>query len=89
MKIGEKVRIIAVPESVVDVPGFATRSILCQCIGKVFRVAGFQGELLAIDVGALNGKAPYLETIWIEPSCVEAADDRADVAHADGTFPSE
>ncbi len=71
MHIGQNVRIIAVPDSVVDEPGFLTRSILIQCIGKVFPIMGFQGELLAIDVGEILGKASYLETIYVEPACVE------------------
>ena len=63
LHIGQNVRIITVPESVVDAPGFPARSILIQCIGKVFPIMGFQGELLAIDVGEVTGKASYLETI--------------------------
>jgi hypothetical protein len=71
MQIGQYVRIITVPESAVDTPGFPTRSILIQCVGKVFPIMDFQGELLAIDVGEITGKASYLETIYIEPASVE------------------
>jgi hypothetical protein len=76
MQIGQNVRITAIPESVVDAPGFPTRSILSRCIGKVFPVRGFQGDLLAIDVGEVLGKASYLETIYVEAACVEEVSGR-------------
>jgi hypothetical protein len=81
MRIGEHVRIVKVPEDVVDQPGFPTRTLLGRCLGKIFPVTGVQkliddkgnpkGELLALDVGAVDGAASYLETVFIEPSCVE------------------
>jgi len=46
-----------------------------QCLGKIFTVMDLHGELLALDVGEVTGKEAYLETIYIEPSCVEAVHD--------------
>jgi hypothetical protein len=81
MRIGQRVRVVRVPENVVDQPEFPTRTLLTQCLGKIFPVMDVQllfdekgnlkAELLALDVGAVNGKAAYLETAFIEPSCVE------------------
>jgi hypothetical protein len=81
MRIGQRVRIVRVPENVVDQPKFPTKTLLTQCLGKIFPVMDVQllfdekgnlkAELLALDVGAVNGKASYLETVLIEPSCVE------------------
>ena len=42
-----------------------------RCLGEIFPGMEFDGDLLALDVGEINGLAPYLETIYIEPSCVE------------------
>jgi hypothetical protein len=36
--------------------------------------SNLKDELLALAVGAVNGKASYLETVLIEPSCVEVVD---------------
>jgi hypothetical protein len=52
-----------------------------RCLGKIFPIACVQkliddagnpsGELLGLDVGHLSGVASHLETVFIEPSCVE------------------
>ena len=54
--------------------------LLTRCLGTIFPVMDVQllfdekgnlkGELLALDVGAVNVKAAYLETVFIEPSCI-------------------
>ena len=62
-----------------DDPEFKTRTLLQQCLGKVFSVAGFQGKLLALDVGEVVGKASHLETVYIEPTCVELVPDAIEV----------
>jgi hypothetical protein len=81
MRIGQRVRVVRVPENVVDQPEFPTRTLLTHCLGKIFPVMDVQllfdekgnlkAELLALDIGAVNGKAAYLETVFIEPSCAE------------------
>jgi hypothetical protein len=71
MEIGQQVRIIKVPDGVEDGPEFKTKTLIERCLGEIFPVMGFNGDLLALDVGELNGLAPYLETVYIEPSCVE------------------
>ena len=71
MRIGQSVRVVAIPQDVVDTPEFPMRSILEQCIGKVFPVMELRGELLALDVEEMSGKESYMETIYIEQVCVE------------------
>ena len=71
MGIGERVRVIKVPEGLQDEPELKTKMLFERCLGEIFPVMGFDGDLLALDVGEINGLAPYLETIYIEPSCVE------------------
>ena len=69
--IGQTIRILRVPDGVLDTEGFPTRTMLTRCLGKVFPVMDLQGEFLGIDVGELNGKKSFMETIYIEPECVE------------------
>jgi hypothetical protein len=85
MRVGQRVRIVRVPENVVDQPEFPTRTLLTKCLGKIFLVIDVQSlydeegnpkdELLALDVGAINGRPSYLETVFIEPSCVEVVNE--------------
>ena len=69
--VGQKIRILRVPDGVVDTEDFPTLTMLTRCVGKIFPVMDLQGEFLAIDVGELNGKPSFMETIYIEPECVE------------------
>jgi hypothetical protein len=69
---GDLIRVIKVPDSVKDSEEFKTRTILELCLGRVFTVMGFHRGFIQIDVGEVIGKASYLESIWIEPDCVEA-----------------
>ena len=71
MKIGQRVRVVSVPDGLEDDPELKTKSLFERCLGMTFPIAGFNGDLLALDVGELSGVAPYLETIYIEPSHVE------------------
>jgi hypothetical protein len=66
MRIGQRVRIVRVPENVIDQPEFPTRTLLTKCLGRISPVKDVQllydekgklkDELLALDVGAVNGK---------------------------------
>ena len=71
MKEGDLIRIIKVPASVQDSEAFKTRSTLEKCVDRVFPIIGFQEGLIQIDVGELSGRRACMESIWIEPDCVE------------------
>jgi hypothetical protein len=72
MKEGDLVRVVRVPAAVADSEQFKTRSILERCVGRSFPVMGFNMEgMIQIDVGELVGKPSYMQSIWIEPDCVE------------------
>ena len=71
MEIGERVRVVKVPGGLQDGPELKTKTLFERCLGQIFPIMGFDGDLLALDVGEINGLAPYLETLYIEPSCVE------------------
>jgi hypothetical protein len=69
--VGQQVRFTAIPEGITDSPAFKTRTLMELCLGRVFSVAEISHGLLALDVGEVLGKASYLETIYVEPACVE------------------
>ena len=60
MEIGERVRVIKVPDGLQDGPELKTKMLFERCLGEIFPVMGFDGDLLALDVGEINGLAPYL-----------------------------
>jgi len=81
MKVGDKIRLVRVPQAVKDDGKFRTRTILTECLGHIFTLRGFQGEdgmaqvsrgrncWLELEMGeAIPGS---LDTIWVEPDCVE------------------
>lgn len=72
LKKGDMVRVMRVPDRVEDCERFQTRSTLQRCIGRVFPVMGFNDYgMIQIDVGEVLGKPSYMESIWLEPECVE------------------
>lgn len=72
MKKGNLVRVIRVPDTVQDSESFKTRSTLERCVGHIFPIMGFNEHgMIQIDIGEVVGKPSYLESIWIEPGCLE------------------
>jgi hypothetical protein len=57
MKGGDLIRVIKVPDSVRDSEDFKTRSILENCVGRVFPIMGFREGFIQIDVGEVNSKS--------------------------------
>ena len=77
MKIGDKVRLTRIPPSVHGDEEMRTRELFEECLGQTFTVAGLETveglayQLVRLDVGHAIGKAPYLETIWVEPEYLQ------------------
>jgi len=72
MREGDLIRVIRVPDRVEDTAEFKTRSTLGRCLGRVFPIMGFnEYGMIQIDVGEVVGRHSYMESIWIEPECVE------------------
>lgn len=74
MKTGDRVRIVAIPDELPPDGGpgdLETSRLFQRCLGRVFVVAGFN-ELghAELEVGEVNGRAAYMESIWIEPHCL-------------------
>jgi len=70
MKIGDKVKVVTI-RCRLPTDEMHTRSLFELCVGRVFPIVGFQGDLLELEVGDLRNKEPYMDSIWIEPERVE------------------
>jgi len=68
---------MGIPPDVKDIEGLETRALFEKCLGKTFPIAGLENvdglpyHLVKLDVGAVLGKASYLDTIWIEPTYLQ------------------
>jgi hypothetical protein len=77
VKIGDRVKLVGIPPDTHDDNELLTRTLFEKCLGKVFTVAGLEiveglpYNLVQLDVGHINGKDPYLETIWVEPEYLQ------------------
>jgi hypothetical protein len=70
MKVGDTVRVIKMPSRLVE-GNLKTKTVFRRCLGKVFPIIRFQKKWVELEVGEVVGKAPCMETIWIEPEFVE------------------
>ena len=79
MKVGDKVRVIGVPEDLPD-NDMQTKQIFELCLGRVFpienlkQVEGLPYELVELLVGEVVGEADYLHSIYIESEFLEVVD---------------
>ena len=79
MKIGNKVRIVKIPDGLVDDEEFQTKSLFELCLGRTFPISGIDPVvetggllvLLELHVGRVLGKLAVAHSIWIESECVE------------------
>jgi hypothetical protein len=70
MKIGDKVRVRSSPPDLSD-GELKTLSLFKLCVGRTFPIVGLQGNLIELEVGAVLGKEPCMDSIWMEPEHVE------------------
>ena len=73
MKIGDKVRLLTVPPGLPQ-DELKTQSLFELCMGRVFPIVGFQGDMLELEVGEVLGQEPCMNSIWIEPEFVEVVE---------------
>ncbi len=77
MKVGDKIRIVKLPDGLVDDREFQTKSLFKLCLGRVFPIREIVpvvetgGELLGLQVGEVLGKLAVMHSIWIESELVE------------------
>jgi hypothetical protein len=70
VKIGDEVRVVTIPSRLPE-DEMNTRSLFELCVGRVFPIVGFQGDLVELEVGEVLGKEPYMDSVWIEPEHIE------------------
>jgi hypothetical protein len=77
MKIGDTVRLVAIPPNIPDGEELQTCALFDRCLGESFPIVGFETvdglpyQLVQLDVGRVVGKADYLETIFVEPEYLQ------------------
>jgi hypothetical protein len=65
MKIGDRVEVVAVPESLPS--GMGTQALFEACVSRVFPIASInENGLLELHVGEVVGEESYIHSIWIE-----------------------
>ncbi len=70
MKVGEKVRLVGIPDGLEDYPDFPTKSTFEKCIDREFVIAGFNDIGMA-EIGIESVTGSVGETIWVEPHFLE------------------
>jgi hypothetical protein len=73
LKIGDRVRVLRLPENLRDDEVLHTKALFADCLGRVFPIVSITGHLIELQVGEVRGRPAYMETIWIEADCVEPA----------------
>ena len=69
MKVGDRIEVVAVPESLPS--GMGTQELFEACVGRIFPIRGFdENGLLELEVGEVVGEKSYMHSIWIEADCV-------------------
>ena len=77
MKIGDKIRIVRLPDGLVDDERMKTKSLFELCLGQAFPIVGIVpvvetgGELFELEVGEVLGESAFMHSIWIESELVE------------------
>ena len=80
MKIGDQVRVVRLPDGLVEDDLFQTISLFEHCLGRTFPIVGIQpvpetgSDLLELEVGEVVGKPAYVHSIWIERDFVEVVE---------------
>jgi hypothetical protein len=70
MKVGDKVRLVGVPDGLENYPDLPTKSIFERCVGREFVIAGFN-EVGMAELGIESVTRSVGETIWVEPTFLE------------------
>jgi len=81
VKVGDKVRVIGIPENLPD-NDIGTRQVFELCVGRTFpvedvrRVEGLDHDVIELLVGEVVGEPDYMHSIYIEPEFLELVRDR-------------
>jgi hypothetical protein len=80
MKVGDKIRVLRIPDGLEDDERMQTKSLFGLCIGQVFPIVGIvpvpeiNSELLELHVGSVVGQPAYMHSIWIERELVDVVE---------------
>jgi hypothetical protein len=66
MKIGDKVRVMKVPDGVP--PDNQVMTLFRGCVGKTFPIVKIDDGLVELHVGEAFGKPAEFHQIWLEPA---------------------
>ncbi|WFU33011.1 hypothetical protein QA635_00645 [Bradyrhizobium brasilense] len=64
MKIGDRVEVVAIPDTLPEDMG--TRTLLTRCLGRHFPIVDLKGDLVELEVGEVVEESSYMHSIWIE-----------------------
>ncbi|MBS0234404.1 MAG: hypothetical protein JSR99_13075 [Proteobacteria bacterium] len=73
MNIGDKVRVLGVPDGVPPDNKMLLK-LFQGCIGKTFPIVKFDDGLVELHVGEVFGKPAEYHQIWLEPSQVQVVE---------------
>ena len=68
VKSGDRVRLIKIPDDIVD---NELKKIFEQCVGHVFPVGDVTDSLVDLEIGELFDRESYMESIYVEHDCIE------------------
>jgi hypothetical protein len=76
MKVGDKVRVVGVPERLPE-NDIETKRLFQLCLGRTFvihslkEIEGLPYNLVELLVGEVVGKADYMHSIYIDPEFLD------------------
>lgn len=80
MKVGDRVRLVALPPGLRDDDDLQTKSVFEACLGQTFvihaydpavRLDGSPYPLYELHVGHVVGAQDFEHSIWVEPAYLE------------------
>jgi hypothetical protein len=80
VKVGDRVRVTALPPKLAELDDPATQRLFEQCLGRSFRVVsirtpeGLLTPLFELHVGQILQEPEYTHSIWVEGDCLRLAD---------------
>lgn len=73
MNIGDKVRVLGVPDGVPS-DNKQLMTLFRGCIGKTFPIIKFDDGLVELHVGEVFGKPANYHQIWLDPAQVKVVE---------------
>ncbi len=73
MNIGDKVRVLRMPDGV-PTDNKQMMTLFTGCVGKTFPIVKFDDGLVELHVGEVFGKPAEYHQIWLDPSHVQVVE---------------